>query len=115
MSGFFGGLSGQQGALRALFLARSGLDGHQFIGTSVTIAVAVDIARLSIYLPAQMQSSRILLASQGRELLLLAIAAAFIGTLIGKSQLKKITIGVIRTVVAVLLLVVGALLATGIL
>ncbi|MDG1146943.1 MAG: sulfite exporter TauE/SafE family protein, partial [Crocinitomicaceae bacterium] len=34
LSGFFGGLSGHQGAFRAAFLAKSGLTKEQFIGTS---------------------------------------------------------------------------------
>lgn len=114
LSGFFGGLSGHQGALRAAFLSRSGLDGRQFIGTSVAIAVAVDLVRLSIYLPNQASDFESLLAHGEGDLLLLAITAALIGTLIGKSQLKKITIGAIRVVVAVLLFALGALLAAGI-
>ena len=114
LSGFFGGLSGMQGALRAAFLARTGMDTQEFIGTSVTIAVAVDIVRLSVYAPAQIEGFRTLLEQGGGTLLLLGIAAALVGTMIGKSQLKKITIGGIRVMVAVMLLVLGALLAAGI-
>src|SRR5262249_34850068 len=49
VSGFFGGLSGHQGALRAAFLARSGLDRDAFLGTSVLCACLVDAARLTVY------------------------------------------------------------------
>ncbi len=114
LSGFFGGLSGMQGALRAAFLARTGMDSKEFIGTSVTIAVAVDIVRLGVYAPTQIEGFKTLLEQGGGTLLLLGIAAALVGTMIGKSQLKKITIGSIRVMVAVMLMVLGALLAVGI-
>ncbi len=114
LSGFFGGLSGLQGALRAAFLARTGMDGKEFIGTSVSIAVAVDLVRLSIYLTTQAHDFKSLLQHGDGSLLIAAILAALVGTMIGKSQLKKITIGAIRTLVGILLFVLGALLATGI-
>ncbi len=44
LSGFFGGLSGLQGALRSAFLIRAGLDKDQFIGTGVVSAVVVDVS-----------------------------------------------------------------------
>ena len=49
LSGFFGGLSGHQGALRSAFLIRSGLSKEQFIGTGVLIACLVDATRLAVY------------------------------------------------------------------
>ncbi|MDH4071080.1 MAG: sulfite exporter TauE/SafE family protein, partial [Ignavibacteria bacterium] len=49
LSGFFGGLSGHQGALRSAFLVRTGLTREQFIGTGVVIACLVDLTRLTTY------------------------------------------------------------------
>jgi uncharacterized protein len=49
ISGFSGGLSGLQGALRSAFLIRAGLDKDQFIGTGVVASVVVDVSRLTIY------------------------------------------------------------------
>src|SRR3989338_2144145 len=49
LSGFFGGLSGNQGALRSAFLLRAGLSKEAFIATGVTIAVNTDLARISLY------------------------------------------------------------------
>ena len=46
LSGFFGGLSGLQGALRTAFLSRAGLEKEAFIGTMVVSAVVVDVSRL---------------------------------------------------------------------
>ena len=49
LSGFFGGLSGMQGALRSAFLARAGLSKEAFIGTGVVIACLIDFSRLGVY------------------------------------------------------------------
>lgn len=48
LSGFFGGLSGHQGALRTAFLIRAGLPKEVFVGTMVVSAVVVDLSRLLI-------------------------------------------------------------------
>jgi hypothetical protein len=49
LSGFFGGLSGNQGALRSLFLLKAGLSPEGYIATGVVIACLVDVTRLSVY------------------------------------------------------------------
>ena len=49
LSGFFGGLSGNQGALRSAFLLKVGLSKEAFVATGVVSAVIVDAARLVIY------------------------------------------------------------------
>lgn len=48
LSGFFGGLSGNQGALRSAFLLKSGLSKEAFVATGVVSAVIVDAARLVV-------------------------------------------------------------------
>ena len=49
LSGFFGGLSGMQGALRAAFLIRAGLTKESYIGTGVVIACLIDLSRMGVY------------------------------------------------------------------
>jgi len=49
LSGFFGGLSGNQGALRSAFLIKAGLTKEAFISTGIVIACMVDSSRLGIY------------------------------------------------------------------
>ncbi len=49
LSGFFGGLSGHQGALRAAFLIRSGLDKQGYVGTAALCSMFVDLTRLTVY------------------------------------------------------------------
>lgn len=46
VSGFFGGLSGHQGAFRSMFLIKAGLEKEAFVATGVVLAVVVDLSRL---------------------------------------------------------------------
>ncbi|MBK8600038.1 MAG: TSUP family transporter [Flavobacterium sp.] len=49
LSGFFGGISGNQGALRSAFLIKANLKKEVFIATGVVIACLIDVFRLTIY------------------------------------------------------------------
>ncbi len=49
LSGFFGCISGHQGALRSAVLLKCGLEKEAFIATGVVCAVVVDFSRLIIY------------------------------------------------------------------
>jgi uncharacterized protein len=110
LSGFFGGLSGNQGALRSAFLIRANLSKEQFIATGVVIAVLIDISRLTIY------SSDIVKQHNSLDYLLLTLAtlSAFLGAFLGNRLLKKITIHALQRFVGIMLLVFSALLIAGI-
>ena len=110
VSGFFGGLSGNQGAFRTAFLIKSGLSKEAFIATGVVIACMIDIARLSYY------SQSILVLDRNTNYLLLASAtlSAFIGAFLGNRLLKKITMDTVQWIVSIFLIAVAILLATGI-
>lgn len=109
LSGFFGGLSGHQGALRSAFLIKCGLSKEAFIGTGVTIACIIDVTRIFVY------SSRYSLAASGDNtgLLIAATLSAFLGAFIGNRLLTKITLRTVRTSVAVMLFVIAAALGLG--
>ncbi len=114
LSGFFGGLSGQQGALRAAFLTPLELEPSRFAATQAAIACMVDGARLVVY-GAGMFGAREL-SSAGRErwpLVATAAAAAFAGAWLGARLLPKVTLGFVRALTSALLVVVGLGLATG--
>jgi uncharacterized membrane protein YfcA len=49
LSGFFGGISGNQGILRSAFLIKSGLGKEEFIGTGVISSIFVDTFRILVY------------------------------------------------------------------
>ena len=109
LSGFFGGLSGLQGALRSAFLIRSGLSKEAYIATGVVIACLVDFTRLSVY------ATRFVSADLHDNLVLVisATLAAIAGAFIGSKLLKKVTLTFIQKLVAVMLIVISLALAFG--
>ena len=115
LSGFFGGISGHQGALRTAFLIRAGLDKEVFIGTIVISAVIVDISRLIVYGATFFSKDFEVLKNQGGiELVLAGTLAAFLGAFIGSKLLNKITMRNIRILVGVLLFLLALSLGIGI-
>lgn len=114
LSGFFGGLSGLQGALRSAFLIRTGLTKEQFIGTGVIAAVIVDISRLLIYGITFYHTQFSSIKGEMWRLLALASLSAFIGAYFGKKLIKKITIDTIQKIVGIMLIIAGMALAIGV-
>ena len=110
LSGFFGGLSGHQGALRSAFLIRANLSKEEFIATGIVIAVLIDISRLSVY------AGEILQLGSGinYSILAAAVLSAFLGAFLGNRLLKKITIRTLQFTVGALLLIFSVLLGAGI-
>jgi hypothetical protein len=111
LSGFFGGVSGHQGAFRSAFLNKAGLTKEQFIGTSNAIALIIDISRIFVYV----QTLDFVALSNEKNILVTGIIFAFLGTYFGKELLKKTTMKGIQRVVGVMLLILGALFVGGIL
>lgn len=120
LSGFFGGVSGHQGAFRAAFLSKSGLDKKQFVGTSNAISLVIDISRIPVYLGlfsigASKEVNLAASLSDGKMLLIIGIVFAFVGTFLGKKLIEKTTIVGVQRLVGVLLFVMGGLMIAGIL
>ena len=111
LSGFFGGISGHQGALRSAFLIRTNLSKETFIATGVVIACLVDVSRLSVYIP-QIIENKINL---DYNLLILATLSAFSGVYFGNKLLQKTTIITIQNIIAVMLMIYAILLIIGVL
>ena len=111
LSGFFGGLSGHQGAFRSVFLLRSGLSKDGFIASSIAIALLVDAVRLSVY-GAQFSGAAI---ESNLLLLVVVIGFAFLGAFFGSRFAKKTTLRSVQVVVSILLFVVAAGLVMGML
>ena len=110
ISGFFGGLSGHQGAFRSLFLIKAGLTKTQFIATGVMIAVLVDISRLTFY------GKNMVSQSENLQWGLIGAASlcAFLGAFIGKKMIEKVTIRSVQLIVSALLIVVALGLISGV-
>jgi uncharacterized membrane protein YfcA len=111
VSGFFGGLSGHQGAFRSVFLLRAGLDKEAFIGTGTAIASIIDVSRLAVYLSPAFLAH----LDTNRSMVILATATAFAGAFVGSRLLEKITLRAIQVVVAVMLAGIAAGLGAGLL
>jgi uncharacterized membrane protein YfcA len=109
LSGFFGGLSGHQGALRSAFLLKAGLTKESFIATGVVISLMVDIPRIIVYgltLPG-------LHLAGNRGLLAAAVLSAFAGAWLCSRLLPKVTLRLVQVLVAVMLLAIAAALCSG--
>ncbi|MFU8842422.1 MAG: TSUP family transporter [Bacteroidales bacterium] len=109
LSGFFGGLTGIQGAIRSAFLIKTGLSKEAYIATGVAIACFIDISRLSVYASRFMQSG----LSEEIPLLVSATLAAMTGAFIGRRLLKKVTLRSVQLLVAVMLIIISIALGSG--
>lgn len=85
LSGFFGGLIGNQGVIRAIFLKRAGLTKDTLIATGVLVASFVDIARLFVYFPFQFNENMF----PEIPLMATAVLSAFLGFVLGDQLLRN--------------------------
>ena len=108
LSGFFGGLSGHQGALRSLFLSPIIKEKNAFVATGAAIAFVVDIMRISVYF-----YKGYFWTMSYNHLILLGIAGALIGTILSKKLLTKITYKHLNTTVMVSLICLGIAMLLG--
>ncbi len=110
LSGFFGGLTGHQGAFRSMFLIRAGLTKEQFIATGSAFSFFVDLTRLAVYF------NNISKLEIGNNTLLLSLTtlAALSGVIIGNRLLKKVDMKFIRFIVGSAIFILGLLITLGI-
>ncbi len=110
LSGFFGGLSGHQGALRSAFLIKAGLSKEVFVGTAVVIACFIDVSRLGVYATRFLDTD----LYDNVTVVIITTLAAIAGAYFGNKLLKKITIDFIQTLVGIMLIVISLALGFGI-
>lgn len=120
LSGFFGGLSGMQGALRAAFLVRVGLSRDQFVGTTAVVSTGVDLVRLAVYAagfvfltPSHQGGWAALSDPHTAALVAAAALSAFAGSLLGSKLVRKVTLLTVQRIVGALLLGMAVLLGAG--
>lgn len=114
LAGFFGGLSGHQGALRSMFLLRAGLGKEGFIATGIAASTLIDVSRLTVYGSSFFSDYLAVIDTRSLMMLLAAILAAFAGSLTGRMLLKKITMHLVRYLVGYMILLLAILLGAGI-
>ena len=109
LSGFFGGLSGHQGAFRSMFLLKMNLSKEAFIATGVSIAVLVDITRLTIY------GSDLFSDHEAVDwgLVIAASIAAFLAAFLGARLLHKVTLRSVQSLVSFMLVLIAIALTLG--
>lgn len=113
LSGFFGGLSGHQGALRSAFLAKTGLNTESFVGSNAFIGFLVDLTRISVYVALFTAAGGHVSDFTGWPLVITGAISAFCGVMLGKRFLHKVTMTSVQTLVGILLFGVGLALVGG--
>ena len=103
LSGFLGGLVGNQGGIRSAALLGFDIQKSAFVGTATAVGLVVDLVRMPAYFITQGGA----IAGIWR-LVGVATAGAIVGTLIGERVLRRIPEMGFRRIVAVLLLVLGS-------
>ena len=101
LSGFFGGVVGTQGGLRAGALLGIGLTPAAFVATSTLSGIVIDVVRTPLYL---WRAGETLAANA--SLVVIATGGALIGTLLGERLLAGLSPRTFRQAVSLL---VGAL------
>ena len=110
LSGFFGGLSGHQGALRSAFLIKSGLSKEAFVSTGIVIACIIDFSRIGVYSTGFLQSG----LQENFTLVITATLSAFVGAYFGSRLLNKVTMSTIQTIVIVMIMILSIGIGLGI-
>lgn len=110
LSGFFGGLSGNQGAFRSAFLIKAGLSKEAFIATAVVVSTFVDFTRLVIYTSNFSKTG----LSENLVMLTTVTISGIVGAFVGNKLLKKVTVNFLQTIVAILLIIISLALGGGI-
>jgi uncharacterized membrane protein YfcA len=102
VSGFFGGLVGNQGGIRTAAMLGFDVDKRRFVATTTAVAWLIDAARVPVYLAAERTALAALWST-----IVIAAAAVTVGTLFGERLLARVPDTKFRVVVGSLLLLLG--------
>jgi uncharacterized membrane protein YfcA len=109
VSGFFGGLVGNQGGIRSAAMLGFDLSREEFVATATAIALCVDGARMPVYLVAERGEVAAIW-----PLVAIATAGVVVGTLAGERVLTRVPQRRFRQVLGVLILLLGVGLLYGV-
>jgi uncharacterized protein len=102
VSGFLGGLVGNQGGIRSAAMLGFDVPRHAFVATATAVGLIVDGARMPVYL-----------ATQGKEMadlwpaMLMATLGALAGTIVGERLLRRVPEALYRKLVSALVMALG--------
>lgn len=102
LSGFFGGLVGNQGGIRTAAMLGFEVDKRQFVATTTAVALLIDLARVPVYLA--METAAL---ARMWPIITFATIGVIAGTFFGETLLARVPDQKFRVVVGVLLLALG--------
>ena len=102
LSGFLGGLVGNQGGIRSGAMLGFDLSKEAFVATSTAVGLIVDGARMPVYVWSEGQALRPIVG-----LIVIAAIGVVVGTLAGRAILGRIPAPLFKRVVSALILVFG--------
>jgi uncharacterized membrane protein YfcA len=102
LSGFFGGFSGHQGALRAMFLSKLRIDPLVFVATTALISLMVDLTRVGVYFSGAWTTRYF-----PDLIIFLVVPAALSGTLVGRKYIQKVNHALLSKVIGFALFLMG--------
>ena len=108
LSGLIGGLIGNQGAIRSLYLLNYKLEKQELIVSAALIAVVIDLTRIPVYTFANYRYLR-----DNFLLLALVILASIAGTLVGSRILPQVSSELFKRIILVAVLLLGILMLLG--
>lgn len=110
LSGFFGGLTGHQGALRSAFLLRLGLPPLAYVASGIAIALGIDLVRIGHYLYAQGTGA---FSALPLGWTVTTVLAAFTGSYLGSRLVRKTTVKHLQRLVGGLLIALSLAMLLG--
>lgn len=108
VSGFFGGLVGNQGGIRTAAMLGFDVDKRRFVATTTVVALLIDGTRVPIYLAVEWSA-----LARLWPLIALAVVGVILGTVFGEKLLARVPEFRFRAVVGALLLLLGFSFLTG--
>lgn len=109
LTGFFGGFTGMQGAIRSAFLSQINLSKEEFVATSSAISILIDSCRIIGYLVA----GTLVFALHAPWPIAVGIVGALTGAILGKRLLKKTTIQVVKVITTACIVLFAVMLMLG--
>jgi uncharacterized protein len=103
LSGFFGGMVGNQGGIRTAAMLGFEVNKRQFVATTTAVALLIDMARVPIYLTVDANALAGIYSTIG-----VAALGVIVGTLFGERLLARVPEQRFRMIVGILLLLLGA-------
>lgn len=109
ISGFIGGFTGSQGAIRSYFLRQANLTPIRYAATGTMISLLIDLTRIPTYF----SGIAVIKSQLNYTVLIIATVSAMMGAILGKFYIKKIAIRSFDLIIGVCLTLYALMLILG--